>query len=555
MAYRRPGIISREVSKPTVTTITGIETTVMLLGEIEGATPATDSLQMSGVTSQLLTNEYVAEDTISVIKSSEELCILDLDYTVSSLNDSTSITRKALTVPNASISASSPAGGYLLPEEYFYQVSAYNVNGETIASEEVNITVSGSESTVTLDWGDVTGAVGYKIYRGITPGGELYLDSAIVSTYTDDGSTQPGTSVSLLIDRTSKILDSESVNVSYDYSDPEVYEVKTFYDYDDVKAEYGSAFNTITGVMENPLVFGAELAFKNGAMIVKTLAIDPDPENVGSSTVDVGDYSYAIENRATQEDKDILVVLSTSSSLHGTIKSHVNTVSNAGEECIALIGTNITDSATLITYATGLNDKRCVLVVPGSVNIYNGFTNSIEAVDSTFVAAALSGILSSSQIQAPITNRRITGFDSLPAASKYAESQKNSLATNGCLIIESRGSALVVRHGLTSNTTTLESQEISVVRETDYMLSTLRSSLQSIFIGGVIDPTTVSSIRAVSESILDSLVSDNAIYGYKDLKVRQNPDTSTQIDVKFAFQPIYPLNYLVIEFNFDMISG
>jgi hypothetical protein len=60
----------------------------------------------------------------------------------------------------------------------FYRVTAFNLNGESLASTEVSATTGLSFpflnlNSVTLSWNAVPGATGYKVYGG-TPGSELF---------------------------------------------------------------------------------------------------------------------------------------------------------------------------------------------------------------------------------------------------------------------------------------------------------------------------------------------------------------------------------------------
>lgn len=62
--------------------------------------------------------------------------------------------------------ASSASGGGLAAATYFYKVTAKNGAGETIASNEKSITVTGSTSKITVSWAEVPGATAYVVYRG-----------------------------------------------------------------------------------------------------------------------------------------------------------------------------------------------------------------------------------------------------------------------------------------------------------------------------------------------------------------------------------------------------
>lgn len=82
----------------------------------------------------------------------------------------------------------------------YYKVTAVNAVGETLASSEASVS-GGIDKTrdnwtlgthsITLDWNDVTGAVRYNIYYSDRTGEQVYLDSVVVSAYTDTGEATP----------------------------------------------------------------------------------------------------------------------------------------------------------------------------------------------------------------------------------------------------------------------------------------------------------------------------------------------------------------------------
>lgn len=83
-------------------------------------------------------------------------------------------------------------GGSLATDDYFYKVTAINDVGETIASSEATDSLTGPTGSVELDWNDVAGATGYKIYRALVTNTEVYLATVTNSNYVDTGSETPG---------------------------------------------------------------------------------------------------------------------------------------------------------------------------------------------------------------------------------------------------------------------------------------------------------------------------------------------------------------------------
>jgi Ca2+-binding RTX toxin-like protein len=76
--------------------------------------------------------------------------------------------------------------GSLAAGVYYYKVTAMVGVNETLASRETSSAV-GSNGAIELTWGDVKGAVSYKIYRSTTSGAETLYATSPVADYLDTG--------------------------------------------------------------------------------------------------------------------------------------------------------------------------------------------------------------------------------------------------------------------------------------------------------------------------------------------------------------------------------
>jgi hypothetical protein len=72
--------------------------------------------------------------------------------------------------------------------------ATYATGGESGASIETSITTTAGSQTVTISWNGIGSATGYKIYRGLASGGELFLlsVSAATTSYNDNGTVVLG---------------------------------------------------------------------------------------------------------------------------------------------------------------------------------------------------------------------------------------------------------------------------------------------------------------------------------------------------------------------------
>lgn len=104
----------------------------------------------------------------------------------------TTILYAGLATPTNAAFSTATTGGTLAAGTYSYRVSALDGNGgETLASTATTQVTTGTTSTVTVNWGAVAGATGYKVY-GRTGGNEQLLATlGNVTGWTDAGSVTP----------------------------------------------------------------------------------------------------------------------------------------------------------------------------------------------------------------------------------------------------------------------------------------------------------------------------------------------------------------------------
>ena len=100
-----------------------------------------------------------------------------------------------LAAPTSSASSTATTGGTLPAGTYRAKITALNARGETVGSTEQSQTTTGAASTVTFNWGTVSGATGYRVY--VTNGaanseGQYVNDAAppyVLTAWPPSGST------------------------------------------------------------------------------------------------------------------------------------------------------------------------------------------------------------------------------------------------------------------------------------------------------------------------------------------------------------------------------
>lgn len=98
-------------------------------------------------------------------------------------------TTTSFTPPVLSNVTTSAAGGTLAAGTYYYVVTAlFAGGGESPRSNEGSVVTTGATSSNTINWAAVTGATGYRVYRGTAAGLEnTYFAVGAVTTFLDVG--------------------------------------------------------------------------------------------------------------------------------------------------------------------------------------------------------------------------------------------------------------------------------------------------------------------------------------------------------------------------------
>jgi hypothetical protein len=96
--------------------------------------------------------------------------------------------------PAMTSAVASESGGTLPAGSYYYKVTAIGPWGESAASTESSAaTIAGATGSVTVTYGAVAGATGYRVYRGAATGAQNVWYSDAASTFVDTGATPDGT--------------------------------------------------------------------------------------------------------------------------------------------------------------------------------------------------------------------------------------------------------------------------------------------------------------------------------------------------------------------------
>lgn len=374
------------------------------------------------------------------------------------------------------------------------------------------------------------------------------------------GNTQDNTTT--IVRNGSGIPTGSIVYVNYHYQDAAYFTPSTVSDLPSVVSLYGPPIDPATGNILSPISMAAQLAFLNGA---STLVCVATPTPSAGSPVVQADLQAAYAKIASVYAINVVVPLpvgvgdSANLAFAQDLKNHVATCNADGRYRIGIYGSDLSVTASPDTQlAAPLSYDHVIVDSINQVNYYDNVSNSYKTMSGFYHAAAMAGKLSSQAPQVPLTRKTITGFSGLP--NTLSTAQKNTLAQGGVTVSEiDRLGRLVIRQGRTTDSSNIMTREVSMVRAKDALVIMLQTGVDSAaMIGTPIDTTTPITIKGLVSGILEAAVASGLIQGYTGLQARQqiypNGDP-TIIEVQFAYQPTFPLNYINVSFTVDLSNG
>jgi hypothetical protein len=413
------------------------------------------------------------------------------------------------------------------------------------------------------------------------------LDGTVLAVDTDyefsvdasgpGGAANAVTSITRVADSTN-VADNDTVQITYSYADADYYQPQVFEDYPSLVATYGLPMTSTPPANPNdsqvvsPLAMGAQLAFQNGATQLITVALNPTDGTLqqqfqAAYAKIATNYNTAIITPVFVDDLTVSTgtVAQLATTLATDLEAHCVAASNDGYPRIAVFGAprnySETDQA-FDAFAAAIDNKRVVLTYPTRLQIFNGATNQITEIGGCFLAAALAGLLSSLPTNRGLTKQSVTGLSGLsaPVAQKMTKLFRDTLSRAGVLVVEvNRLNQLIVRHGVTTNMTSLTTREISLIRIADGLFELIQLGMEAAqLIGEPITPDTTVQVKGALSSLLEQAKISELIVDYADLQVRQQIYPSGDpsiIDCRFSYQPAVPLNYITVQFSVDLQTG
>lgn len=306
---------------------------------------------------------------------------------------------------------------------------------------------------------------------------------------------------------------------------------------------------------ENRVTLGAYLAILNGAMLV---GIKQVQKVTGTNQASDRSFVEAIKELEIplpgNIKPDILVPLATSTAVYAYLTQHCEIQSGMRQQSermgfIGFASGTVPTSAQAI--ARGLNSNRIIAVYPDSevITLTNELGESYESlVDGSFAAAALAGAACSPAVDVatPYTRRRIQGFTRLPRIMDPIEANQTAVA--GITIFEDLDPIIRIRQGFTTNMSSVLTRLPTVTQISDFVQQQTRYTLDS-FVGVKFLGSKANDVRVAVIGMFRGLVQAEIVGAWAGVSAVPDPLDVTTLDVEAYYSPIFPLLYLLVQYN------
>jgi len=336
--------------------------------------------------------------------------------------------------------------------------------------------------------------------------------------------------------------------VSYRYMKQD-FSTRLFQQFKTIEANFGSL------TPENRVTLGAFLMILNGAVLV---GIKQVLKVVNTNQASDQSFIAAINDLATplpgNIKPDVLVPLTTSSTVYGALMQHCEVQSNIRNQAerMGFIGfASGTSPTTAQATARSLLSNRIIAFYPDSavITLTNELGESFESlVDGTFLAAAVAGAAVSPAVDVatPYTHRRIQGFTRLPRILDPVEANQTAVA--GITILEDLDPLIRIRQGLTTDMSNVLTRLPTVTQIADFVQQQSRVTLDS-FIGTKFLASRTNEVEVSMTSLFKQLVQAEIVGAFTGISASVDPDDPTILRFEAFYQPIFPLLYIVMTFN------
>lgn len=300
---------------------------------------------------------------------------------------------------------------------------------------------------------------------------------------------------------------------------------------------------------------------KRERMVVAAPSIPWKDSGGSPATADTADTAVtagAIKEAAYNQQERRLVY-AFPDTMFVTETRHVSTLTDTYRDAVQgvsgipfYLGENKTVTVNSVKYSYKKGDVLTAAML-SNLATDNTFLIVDSPVPGYIGAAAIGGMISGYPPETPFTNLAVTGISRLKySMDKFTESDLNTMAEGGnyLLIQTSETAPIYCRHQLTTDMTSVERRELSILKTLDFVAKFLRNGLSGYIGRYNISPQFMKLLTMTIQAQILYLVKNGHVNDIKILSIAQAEEAADTIEVSLNVLVKYPVNYIKIDLQF-----
>jgi hypothetical protein len=194
------------------------------------------------------------------------------------------------------------------------------------------------------------------------------------------------------------------------------------------------------------------------------------------------------------------------------------------------------------TYA----DRRVYSVFPDTVQVViSGITKNVPGF---YACAGIVGMVGAQPPQQPFTNFPMTGYVGVVGTKNFTKSQLNQMAGGGTYILiqDAPGAPITSRMQLSTDLTSIETRELSITKDIDFVAKFLRLAVRKFIGKNVITNQLLDAIGTTIHAVLKFLEDSGVLNGSNLNNIIQDPENPDTVLLDITLDVPFPCNYIKI---------
>jgi hypothetical protein len=169
-----------------------------------------------------------------------------------------------------------------------------------------------------------------------------------------------------------------------------------------------------------------------------------------------------------------------------------------------------------------------------------------KAIPGYYACAAIAGMCSAQPPQQGFTNFPIAGLTGVVGSDKFSKKQLNVMAGGGTYILvqDVAGGAVLCRHQLSTDTSSIEFRELSITKDVDFVAKFLPAGVRKYIGINNVNEQLLDTIGSTVHAMLEFLVELGVLNGAALNEIAQDAAQPDTVLVDVTLDVPYPANYI-----------